>query len=246
MKEIAIVITGTIGKNSNELRKCIESVLTQSVLTKHLLVVDGKEHEEKVKSTVKEYDSHKDYIDVAVLPYNTGSNGFYAHRIMAAFAHLHDYEYTLYLDEDNWIDCDHVDTQIQNITNNDYLFSHSLRKIFSKEGEFICIDDCESLGIYPIYGEERNGHLVDTSSYCFKTDFLIKVSQLWHKGWGADRSFFSSMMKMKSIEGRFGGTGYYTLNYRLGGNEDSVKSHFFEYGNGYVYSNLKSRPWSKE
>lgn len=244
MKEKAIVITGTIGKNSNELRQCIDSVLSQTIPTRHLLVVDGKEHEEKVKSIVKFYNN--DTIDVAILPYNTGSNGFYAHRIMAAFAHLHDYPFTLYLDEDNWIDCDHVESQMENILNNDYLFSYSLRKIFSKEGELICTDDCESLGIYPIYGEERNGYLVDTSSYCFKTDFLIKVSQLWHKGWGADRSFFTSMMKMKSIEGRFGGTGYYTLNYRLGGNEDSVKSHFFEYGNGYTHSMLMGRPWSKE
>lgn len=224
--ERAIVITPCIGKNIDELLQCINSVKKQTIPVRHLLVVDGYNNYEKVSKIITNKDFS--YVDICVVPYNTGSEGFYGHRIMAAFSHLHDFEFTLFLDEDNWFEPDHVETLIDKIDKNGWKFAHSLRQIYTKEGEYVCVDECESLGLI----ESVDGyHLVDTSSYCFKTDFLIKVCHLWHKGWGADRDFFKSMMNISSIRGKFGSTNEHTLCYRLGGNEGSVKKEFFLDGN---------------
>lgn len=225
--EKAIVITPTIGNNIDELKQNINSVRNQTVNTYHLLVVDGMEHYPKI---YHEITSKEEYLDVGVTmaPFNTGNNGYYGHRIMAAYAHLHDFEYTLYLDEDNWIEPNHVEGLINTISDNHYFFSHSLRNIFDKDGNFLCRDECESLGSVPSIG---GYHLVDTSSYCFRTSFLIKVAQRWHKGWGADREFFQTMMEMESLKDRFGSSDQYTLNYRLGGNPNSVNKEFFLEGN---------------
>ncbi len=221
----AIIITPTIGNNISELIQNIESVKSQTVSTHHLLVIDGPEHYDKLDTLLKNEYSDVNY---TVIPFNTGSKGYYGHRVMAAFAHLHDFEYTLFLDEDNWIDENHVESLIDTIEKNDYRFSYSLRKIFRKNGEYACLDNCESLGLR---SSITGYHLVDTSSYCFKTNFFSKVSHLWHKGWGADRDFFRTMMNMKSIEGKFDSSNLHTLNYRLGGNPNSVKEDFFKEGN---------------
>lgn len=224
----ALVITPTIG--SKHLIDCIESVINQSIDTHHLIVVDGSEHwgsfEDQWRIITDRYDTRR--IEICQLPFNVGANGFYGHRVYAAFAHLHNFEYTLFLDEDNWFKPNHVESLILTIKKYEYEFAYSYRSIFSKEKRFLCVDECESLGLIPSIG---GYHLVDTSAYCFKTSFLKKVAHLWHKGWGADRDFFQSMMNIKSIQGKFGTSGRYSLCYRLDGNPNSVKAEFFEQGN---------------
>lgn len=239
--EKAIVITGSIGKSLDEVIQCIESVKTQTIPTKHLIVVDGKEHIKDIQFIIDRYEHDIDY---CVLPYNTGKNGFYAHRIMAGFAHLHDHEYVLFLDADNWYEKKHVESLISDIESNDLHFSYSFRKIYDKEGNYICKDLCESLGDFPIWGNPNNGYLVDTSSYCFKSDFFKRVSQYWNHGWGADRRFFSIMKELETLNGKFKSSNLFTLCYRLGGNENSVKAEFFIEGNkimrdkGLIYRGL--------
>lgn len=223
----ALVITPTTGNDIDELIQNINSIRSQSIPTKHLLVIDGIQFYQKIHDEIA---SKNEFLDVglALVPFNTGGNGFYGHRIMAAFSHLHDFEYTLFLDEDNWFEPNHVESLINTIEKENYYFSHSFRNIYDKEGNFICLDECESLGLTPSVG---GYHLVDTSSYCFKTSFLIKVAQRWHKGWGADREFFNTMMSMESLRNKFNSSGLHTLNYRLGGNPNSVSKDFFIEGN---------------
>lgn len=225
----ALVITPTIG--SNHLVKCIESVHEQTEKSHHLLVVDGIENESNFNEFLYSEEEIKydyDLVSHCVLPFNVGKNGFYGHRIYAAFSHLHDFEYTLFLDEDNFFEQNHIESLITTIEKNDYEFAYSYRAIYTKEGEFVCNDECESLGLKSSIG---GYHLADTSSYCFKTSFLKKVCQLWHKGWGADRDFFQSMMNIKSIKNKFGTSGFHSLCYRLDGNPNSVKKEFFIEGN---------------
>lgn len=226
--EKAIIITPTTLSNLDELKQNIESVKNQTEKCMHLIVIDGIDMHHKSDNLYELSKMIDENLMLTTVPFNTGGSGFYGHRIMAAFAHLHDYKYTLFLDQDNWYHECHVESLIEEIEMHNLVFSYSRRNIVDKDGTFICRDECESLGMIPSIG---GYHLVDTSSYCFKTDFLTKVSQLWHKGWGADRDFFNRMLQIKNIIGRFDSTNRYTLNYRLGGNDGSVKANFFIEGN---------------
>ena len=101
---IATVIIPTTGMP--EVRNAIDSVLNQTYEdTVCYLVCDGEQYYNKVKSIVEEYNTkqiHKslDKLKVCYLPVNVGANGFYGHRVYAAFTHLINTKYVLYLDAD--------------------------------------------------------------------------------------------------------------------------------------------------
>jgi glycosyltransferase involved in cell wall biosynthesis len=220
------VITPSIGKD--ELVKCVESVSKQTYenLT-HLVVSDGPEFLNNIVIMPLVHDR----LRITIVPENTGAGNFYGHRIYAAFPHLVNSDYILFLDEDNFYEPNHIETLVETIERKNLDFSFSLRKIFSKEGEYLCDDNCESLGKWPIYFTRGTPHgeqyLIDTSSFCFKRDWLIKYCNIWHFGWGGDRRFFYSVRDSS----KYDTNGLHTLCYRLDGNENSVTQDFFERGN---------------
>jgi glycosyltransferase involved in cell wall biosynthesis len=220
------VITPTIG--SKKLADAVESVSKQTYKNlKHLVVVDGPEFFSKaVENTPISLDSN---VILHSLPFNTGcgSQGFYGHRIYAGIPHLVNSDYIFFLDDDNWYEPDHVETLVD-VLDKGHDFAFSLRKIFDKNRNYICDDNCESLGKWPIYFTHHDPqYLVDTSSFAFNRQFLNKTSHLWHFGWGGDRRFFS-LIKDKS---NHDSSRKHTLCYRLDGNEGSVKESFFINGN---------------
>jgi glycosyltransferase involved in cell wall biosynthesis len=232
----ATVIIPTTG--SPDLRKAIDSVLAQTYETKCYVVVDGVDNFGKAKVITDEYG---DQIEVARLPINVGANGFYGHRVYAAFTHLVNTEYVLYLDQDNWIEPNHVQTCVDTIEKTRVDWVYSLRNICDSEGTFITQDNCESLGKYKTF---QGTHHVDTNCYCLKTQVAIKLAQAWHGGWGQDRVFLNALM---TYVPKYECTGNYTLNYKLGGNEGSVKEDFFLHGNNYMNIHYKGDfPWRKK
>lgn len=242
-----LVITPTTG--SPELVDAIQSVQNQTnKVVEHLLVVDGVRFSDRVDNTLQDAGIKTNgklrRID---LPFNTGSGGFYGHRIMAGFGHLINHDYVLFLDQDNWYDINHVNNLINLIESKNLDWAHSLRQIFDKDRNYITPDNCESLGRWPAWvGEDV--HLVDTSSYCFKTSFFRQVCHLWDFGWGADRRFFT-ILKDHIKHTNYDCTGVHTLNYRLGGNEGSVQKEFFDQGNKFMYDKYKERnnlPWQRQ
>jgi glycosyltransferase involved in cell wall biosynthesis len=135
------IITATTG--SNYLTKNILSVQAQTYHdVQHLVVVDGEDHVFKVAEQL-EMLNHPD-IDLLVLPYPTGIDQYNGHRIYGASTYLAKGDYICFLDEDNWIDPDHVKSLMHTIK--DGGFACALRKIVDSDGKFICNDDCESLG----------------------------------------------------------------------------------------------------
>jgi hypothetical protein len=239
-----LVITPATG--SPELAKAITSVREQNIEVQHLVVVDGRSFFERVNKV--EEIAAVDYRDGKYLrcdlPFNTGGNGFYGHRIMAAFGHLINHDYVLFLDQDNWYDPNHVRSLVETIENKKVDWAYSLRKIVDKNGKYACNDDCESLGSWPTW-VDSSIHLVDTSTYCFKTSFFKQVCHLWDYSWGADRRFFN-ILKNNNI-GKFACTGKYTLNYRLGGNEGSVTADFFKQGNRVMNQKYNGTlPWTSD
>lgn len=235
--------------SSEHLPKCMSSVQNQSFRNlKHLIVFDGRDAYEKFKSSESDIvPTNKRTVHINFLEENVGSNGFYGHRIYAAYSHLIDSDYVVFLDEDNWIEPDHVQSLVKLCEEKNLHWTHSLRNIMDEDGNFMDQDNCESLGAYPIYftfNQRELVYLVDTSSYCFRTDFLKTYGHFWHYGWGADRRF---LQIMKEVASRFECTGKYTLNYRLSNIEKKYGSkYFFKNGNEFMLEHYNGEyPWQR-
>ena len=99
------VITPTIG--SPKLLDAITSVLNQTYKCNHVIVVDGRDYANQVLNIIDPR-----LVNIVVSPENTGKTGgnFYGHRIYAAYPHLINSDYILFLDEDNWYEPNHVET----------------------------------------------------------------------------------------------------------------------------------------
>ena len=238
-----IVITPTIG--SPKLKDAINSVKNQTYSNiEHLLVIDGVEHWKNVMDQLPvtlEYDDRSsDNIQTMILPYNTGAKGFYGHRIYAGIPHLLNSEYIFFLDEDNWYDPDHVRSLVE-VLDRGNNFAHSLRKIYNPDKSYVCDDNCEALGKWPIYFSHKDPqYLVDTSSFAFEREFLQQTCHLWHSGWGGDRRYLYSVMQQAKWD-----TNYkHTLCYRLDGNPGSVDANFFIEGNKRQLEHYNNNlPW---
>ena len=242
------VITPTIG--SPKLLDAITSVATQTYKCKHLIVIDGPDFVEDVMNIIditKMMDP-KPNIQVIVSPENTGKTGgnFYGHRIYAAYPHLINSDYILFLDEDNWYQPDHIASLVDTIETQNLDFAYSLRQIYNTDKEYLCDDNCESLGKWPIFASRNSPYgdqfLIDTSSFCWKREFLQKTCHYWHAGWGGDRQYLYAV-KDRS---KYDTSGKHTLCYRLDGNPNSVTKEFFDAGNKinnqYYEGNF---PWQK-
>ena len=180
----ATVIVPTTG--SPEVIKAIESVIQQKYLdTTCYLVVDGMKYFHDVALLLMKHKLNEHpRVKVCTLPINVGANGFYGHRVYAAFTHLVNTNYVMYLDQDCWYDEDHVETCVRNIEERKLDWCYSLRQIYDKDGNYLCNDDCESLGKWPVFSGDY--HHIDTNCYCLKTDVAVKLSQVWHGGWGQE------------------------------------------------------------
>jgi hypothetical protein len=106
-------------------------------------------------------------------------------------------------------------------------WAYSLRKIYDKDGNFLCEDNCESLGKWPVYFNNGVFH-IDTSSFAIRRDIAVRIGHSWYGQWGADRQFFTAL---KSNFPLFDCTNSHTSCYRLDGNPNSVTKEFFDKGN---------------
>lgn len=167
--------------------------------------------------------------------------GWYGHRVYAACSFLVNADIICYLDEDNWIEPNHVENLVNMIKlGNDW--AYSLRKIYDKEGNYLCDDNCESLGKWPVYFDD-NVHHIDTSSFAVKRDVAVNIGHSWYAQWGADRKFFHNLAKYFP---KYDCSREHSLCYRLDGNAGSVKPQFFNEGNELMSSkyNGNSYPWT--
>ena len=236
----ALVITPTTG--APELEDAIKSVSSQTYTdVDHLVVCDGEKFKVQTDFIVNKVCEGSG-AQVCYLPYNTGGDGFYGYRIMAAFSHLVNHDVVLFLDQDNWFEPTHVETLVNEIKMFNLDWAYSLRKIYDKDKTYICDDNCESLGRWPVWVNDE-AFLIDSSSYCFKTEFIRKIGHTWDWGWGADRRFYT-IVKDSLKHQNYTSTGKHTLCYRLGGNEGSVTGDFFVEGNKKITEKYKGKlPW---
>ena len=233
MKMKVAIVTPTIG--SEHLSKCLESVDEQTYTDlKHYVFSDGAEHFECIQ---EQLEGASKVLNIA-LEDNVGK-GWYGHRVYAACSFLVNADVIIYLDEDNWLEPDHVEKMVMKL-NEGYDWVYSLRKIYDKEGNFICEDNCESLGKWPTFFDE-NVHHIDTSCFAVRRDIAVRIGHAWYGQWGADRQFYKALSTHFS---NYSCTNEHTVNYRLDGNENSVKPEFFELGNARNAQNYNGKfPW---
>ena len=234
------VITPTIG--TKYLKRNLESVSKQTYRTNHVVVVDGPQ-----------YDGGLDLLEykdktVIHLPENTGGGGYNGHRIYGAVPFLIDADYFIFLDEDNWIDENHVQTLVDAVKDKEWAFS--LRKIVDKDGSYICNDDCESLGLWPTCLSEQE-YFVDVGCYFLPKKLAVQLAPIWYRRARhpqeqpeVDRLLMQLLRQNKLTCAT---TGEYTMNYMVGNRSDSVQAGFFQNGNKFMEQKYDGTfPWRKE
>jgi hypothetical protein len=177
-------------------------------------------------------DIHKHKVDVIEMPYQTGKNRFNGHRIYGASAFLGQGDYFCYLDEDNWYDSDHVECLLD-VVQRGYKWAFSFRKIMDADDNFVCFDDCESLGKWPSVLADDD-YLVDVNCYFFPRSIALRTSPLWYRRFRepntmeVDRALVAFLRRHQIS---YETSGRYSMNYRTGNTGLSVRKEFFLRGN---------------
>lgn len=236
------VITPTTGMDT--LEQAIKSVSTQNA--EHIIVVDGVQFAENAVKIVTA-NQHPN-LRIVIVPENTGNpprhfnptyNGwFFGHRIYAAMANLVNTDYIMFLDEDNWYEPNHIESMVQLIENHNLEWAYSLRNVVDAQGKFICQDNCDSLGVFPNY---KNIPFVDMNCYCFGVGTLLKIVDIFQiPNYHCDRAVFKKAVAICSDYDKFGGTGRYTVNYRV---TKEGQADWFIKGNEAMQQIYKTYPW---
>lgn len=230
------VVTPTTG--NPYLAKAILSVRLQTCSVDHYVFVDGREYWAKAYEITRQFP----HLKVYQLPENTGKGGFNGHRIYAASSYLVNADYVFFLDEDNYYDPTHIASCVEFIQANGLDWAYSLRKIVGEEGEYLCHDDCDSLGFYGNYCDGRPG-FVDTSCYAFSLKVLTTLGHVWYTNeYTADFRFYQYL---SAIFPKYGCTGQYTSEYRLHGKTFPRFQGWFKPGNANARSqHPKAFPWN--
>jgi glycosyltransferase involved in cell wall biosynthesis len=228
------VITATVGNPLlvNNLR----SVANQTHKdVQHLLVVDGKDHWDKVSDIYHDCegpDLTHEKVDIIAMPYSIGKDRWNGHRIYAAGAFQAEGQFIIYLDDDNSLEPTHIEDCLRVIqAGNDWCYS--FRNIVDKDHKFLCRDDCESLGKWASVLNPQD-FFIDVNCYFIPTAIAIHLGPAWYRKFRepgmpeVDRVLAHTLMNNNL---KFDTTYGYTVNYTVGNTQNSVQPEFFEQGN---------------
>lgn len=247
------ILTATIG--TKHLSKLLESlnglIENQEYRINHTIIVDGEKFKEKTNEILSEIPNSKHINrNVIYLPFNTGADGYLANKIYAGFVHLMFGDFIIFLDDDNWVEPEHIENYynlIKKREKTDWLYC--LRKIVDVNDNFICKDLCESLGnIHPCYYNQLI-YLIDTNCYCVSREIAVKYSSFWNKKsednyLNPDRIYTNLLMKN---EKDFECTFKFTINYRVAEKIGrSPIKEVFTRGNDFLLESYGKLIWENE
>ena len=240
MNPLITVITPTTGAPT--FKQTLDSVKSQTYKNiQHLVVVDGDYP--KAKLTLQDYRN----VDIVKLPYPTGKDQYNGHRIYGAMTYIAKGDFICFLDEDNWYEENHIESLVDVISKGN-TWAYSLRKIVSQEGEYICNDDCESLGKWT---SVINDMFVDVNCFMIPKISALHFSPYWYRRARhpeeqpeVDRILSPFMMQTQN---KFDTNGQYSVNYRVASRADSVQAGFFIRGNEQMMKKYNGDlPWQKK
>lgn len=242
MNPLITVITPTTG--SDQVSDAIKSIENQTYSNiQHLVVVDGVDKYGSKSAEI--LDQHKKITRVT-LPYNTGYDQYNGHRIYGAMTYIAQGEYLCFLDQDNWFENNHIETLVDVIKNGNQ-WAYSLRKIVDQSGNYVCNDDCESLGKWV---SVLNDKFIDVNCYMIPKIAALSFSPYWYRRARhpkeqpeVDRILSAFMMQNFST---YDTNGKYTVCYRVASRSDSVQDSFFIRGNAAMRQKMNGEyPWRK-
>lgn len=244
------IITATTGKPS-----VVQNMLSVDRQTypriEHHVVIDGEQRSNAYRSTmIRGYNAistryHTHTLTETHLKHPTGLHQYNGHRIYGAFTYLVRGDYVMFLDEDNWLEPNHVEDLVKAVNNDENTWGYSLRKIVGEDGSFICNDDCENLGEYKsCIGD----NFVDVNCFFFPKKLALNLTPYWYRRARhpedqpeVDR-LFSGMLFQSGLTAK--SSKQYSVNYRVGSRADSVQAQFFLQGNEYMKQKYKGEyPW---
>jgi glycosyltransferase involved in cell wall biosynthesis len=244
------IITPTTGNSF--LAECIESVRAQTYENiEHIIVVDGKERWEKTEEILKASQYPRQSKEhLCVLPYATGTNRYNGHRVYGAATYFADGDYHIWLDDDNMLSPNHVDSLVNLVQEKNLDWAFSLRKIIDKDSNLVCFDDCESLGLWASILHPED-FFVDVNCYFVKKQVAVSMSPVWYRKFREpgqmeiDRAIASVLMA-KQNNLKFDCTRDYTVKYRVGNTGLSVQADFFLQGNAKMLERHNGvLPWKQ-
>lgn len=247
------VITPTTGNPF--LKECIESVRNQTYKNiEHIVVVDGKSRWEQAEKVLFEAafprgESSSDRL--LVLPYPTGTDRYNGHRVYGGTTYFADGDYHLWLDDDNMLEPNHIESLVKLVQEKNLDWAYSLRKIIDKDGNVLCLDDCESLGMWASILHPED-YFVDVNCYFVKKQVAVGITPVWYRKFREpgqmeiDRAIASVLMHQNN-KLKFDCTRDYTVRYRVGNTGLSVQAEFFLKGNEAMLQRHNNKlPWKKE
>jgi glycosyltransferase involved in cell wall biosynthesis len=216
------VVTATTGRP--ELEQTVASVAAQTYPCKHYVFFDGVEPRPLPNQVL-----------TVALPVKTGADGVLNHGIVAASAYLVQEDLICWVDDDNWLEPEHVESLVEAIGENTW--AHSLRKLVNADGTFWDYDDGESLGVWTGF--------VDLNCYMMDRKRLaVRIAPSWYTmGTGGvmvgDRAVYASI---KGLPGPC--SGVYSVNYRLNSRVD-LRGFFTQANNAMRQKFPNQLPWRK-
>ena len=253
------IITPTAG--NPHLKECIASVRAQtyglnssngySDNIEHIVVVDGNDRWEKANSILMDAEFPNGVNEhVCLLPYPTGINRYNGHRVYGAATYFADGDYHIWLDDDNLLEPNHVESLVKLVQEKNLDWAFSFRQIIDSKGDFICYDDCESLGLWASILHTED-YFVDVNCYFVKKEVAVGMSPVWYRKFREpgqmeiDRAIASVLMS-KQNNLKFDCTRDYTVKYRVGNTGLSVQGSFFLEGNKKMLERYSNKlPWKK-
>jgi hypothetical protein len=229
------VVTSTRGRET--IKKANESIRNQTYPATHYVFAHGRDCWQEVENNMKGIDN----VQVVNLPRANGSGGYGMAPVFAMAPFAVSEDVIFYLDDDNWYEQYHIESLVDMIEKHNLGWAYSLRNIVDNEGNFICQDNCESLGCIP---NSHNQYLVDNSCYAVRTTVARKHSHAWHVPIVSDRNFQAELMRAKVPVGT---TGRHTVNYRLSKDGTGIMTEEkFLTNNGWMLLNRPDCNWSRK
>lgn len=242
------VITATIGKP--QLAKCIESIRKQTYKNvEHIVVLDGNEHWVAADQVLKQCSFPNGTNEhLIILPFSTGKNRYNGHRIYGACTYLANGDYLIWLDDDNSLEENHVESLVKLVQKNNLDWAYSFRKIVDDEDNVICDDDCENLGQWK---SVLNDYFVDVNCFFVNKNLALSISPIWYRQARepgvveVDRALSACLMHEQN-KLKFDASKKYTVRYRVGSTGISVKKEFFLEGNKKINQIYNGKlPWKE-
>lgn len=241
------VLTATTGNPL--LYKNIESVRNQTHKDiQHLIIVDGKDRWENcydIFSRVK--FPNGDNENCLMLPYSIGKDRWNGHRIYAAGTYMAEGDYIIFLDDDNAIEPTHIEDCL-NVIKQGNDWAYSFRNIVDKEHNFLCQDNCESLGKWASVLHPQD-FFIDVNCFFIPKLLAVRITPLWYRKFREpgqpeiDRVLSNAFMQLAP---KFHTTYNYTVKYTVGNTSNSVQKEFFDRGNAEMLRRYNNKlPWKK-